>query len=71
MSKPILLSKIAINQLDSLPNDIRNRVKKALYVLNDAENSRILDTKKLKGISGRENLFRLRIENWQLSCYLF
>ena len=66
MSKPILLSKIAINQLDSLPNDIRNRVKKALYVLNDAENSRTLDTKKLKGISGRENLFRLRIGNYRV-----
>ena len=50
MSKPILLSKIAINQLDSLPKDMRNRVKKALYALSDPENSRILDTKKLKGV---------------------
>ena len=66
MSKPILLSKIAINQLDSLPNDIRNRVKKALYALSDAEKSRILDTKKLKGINGRENLFRLRIGNYRV-----
>jgi hypothetical protein len=47
MSKPILLSKIAINQLDSLPDDIRNRVKKALYALSGAEMSKILDTKKL------------------------
>ena len=66
MSKPILLSKIAINQLDSLPNDIRNRVKKALYALSDAEKSRILDTKKLKGVNGRENLFRLRIGNYRV-----
>jgi len=53
MSKPILLSKIAINQLDSLPKDMKNRVKEALYALGDAEKSRILDTKKLKGIGGR------------------
>ena len=66
MSKPILLSKIAINQLDSLPKDMRNRVKKALYALSDAEKSRILDTKKLKGVNGRENLFRLRIGNYRV-----
>ena len=66
MSKPILLSKIAINQLDSLPKDMRNRVKKALYALSDPENSRILDTKKLKGVNGRENLFRLRIGNYRV-----
>lgn len=66
MSKPILLSKIAINQLDSLPKDIRYRVKKALYALSDAEKSRILDIKKLKGVNGRENLFRLRIGNYRV-----
>lgn len=66
MSKPILLSKIAINQLDSLPKDMRYRVKKALYALSDAEKSRILDTKKLKGVNGRENLFRLRIGNYRV-----
>ncbi|MCD4765434.1 MAG: type II toxin-antitoxin system RelE/ParE family toxin [Methanosarcinales archaeon] len=66
MSKTIRLSKIAINQLDSLPKDMRNRVKKALYALSDTEKSRILDTKKLKGVNGRENLFRLRIGNYRV-----
>ncbi|MBC2699777.1 MAG: hypothetical protein HF976_03145 [ANME-2 cluster archaeon] len=56
MSKTIRLSKIAINQLDLLPKDMRNRVKKALYALSDTEKSRILDTKKLKGVNGRENV---------------
>ena len=37
-----------------------------LYTLNGAEKSRILDTKKLKGVNGRENLFRLRIGNYRV-----
>ena len=45
---------------------MRNRVKKALYALSDTEKSRILDTKKLKGVNGRENLFRLRIGNYRV-----
>ena len=49
-----------------MPNDIRNRVKKALYALSGAEKSKILDTKKLKGVNGRENLFRLRIGNYRV-----
>ena len=49
-----------------MPKDMRYRVKKALYALSDAEKSRILDTKKLKGVNGRENLFRLRIGNYRV-----
>jgi mRNA interferase RelE/StbE len=66
MSKPVFLSKIAKKQLDSLPDDTRNRIKNALYTLSDAEKSRKIDTKKLKGIKGREGLFRLRIGNYRI-----
>lgn len=66
MSKPIFLSKIAKKQLDSFPDDTRNRIKNALYTLSDAEKSRKIDTKKLKGIKGREDLFRLRIGNYRI-----
>ncbi|MFV9629483.1 MAG: type II toxin-antitoxin system RelE family toxin [Methanosarcinales archaeon] len=66
MSKPIFLSKIAKKQLDSLPDDTRNRIKNALYTLSDAEKSIKIDTKKLKGIKGREDLFRLRIGNYRI-----
>jgi mRNA interferase RelE/StbE len=66
MSKPIFLSKIAKKQLDSLPDDTRNRIINALYTLSDAEKSRKIDTKKLKGIKGREDLFRLRIGNYRI-----
>jgi mRNA-degrading endonuclease RelE of RelBE toxin-antitoxin system len=66
MSKPIFLSKIAKKQPDSLPDDTRNRIKNALYTLSDAEKSRKIDTKKLKGIKGREDLFRLIIGNYRI-----
>jgi len=66
MSKAILLSKIAGKQLGSLPEDIRNKVKKALYSLSDPEKSGMLDTKKLKGVRGGADLFRLRIGNYRV-----
>ena len=69
MPKTILLSKIARKQLDSLPEDTRNKVKKELYSINEPEKSKMLDTKKLKGVRGREDLFRS--ENRKLSCCLF
>ena len=66
MSKAILLSKIAGKQLESLPEDIRNKVKKALYSLNYPEKGGMLDTKKLKGVRGGADLFRLRIGNYRV-----
>ena len=66
MPKTILLSKIARKQLDLLPEDTRNKVKKALYSINEPEKSKMLDTKKLKGVRGREDLFRLRIGNYRV-----
>jgi len=66
MSKAILLSKIAGKQLGLLPEDIRNKVKKALYSLSEPENSGMLDTKKLKGVRGGADLFRLRIGNYRV-----
>ncbi len=66
MSKAILLSKIAGKQLGSLPEDIRNKVKKALYSLSEPEKGGMLDTKKLKGVRGGADLFRLRIGNYRV-----
>ena len=66
MSKAILLSKIAGKQLGSLPEDIRNKVKKSLYSLSDPEKVGMLDTKKLKGVRGGADLFRLRIGNYRV-----
>ena len=66
MSKAILLSKIAGKQLGLLPEDIRNKVKKALYSLSEPENGGMLDTKKLKGVRGGADLFRLRIGNYRV-----
>ncbi|MCK5108356.1 MAG: type II toxin-antitoxin system RelE/ParE family toxin [Methanosarcinales archaeon] len=66
MSKAILLSKIAGKQLGLLPEDIRNKVKKALYSLSEPENGVMLDTKKLKGVRGGADLFRLRIGNYRV-----
>jgi len=66
MSKAILLSKIAGKQLESLSQDTRNKVKKALYSLSEPENSGMLDTKKLKGVRGGADLFRLRIGNYRV-----
>ncbi len=66
MSKAILLSKISGKQLGLLPEDIRNKVKKSLYSLNEPEKSGMLDTKKLKGVRGGADLFRLRIGNYRV-----
>ena len=66
MSKAILLSKIAGKQLGLLPEDIRNKVKKALYSLSEPEKGGMLDTKKLKGVGGGADLFRLRIGNYRV-----
>jgi mRNA-degrading endonuclease RelE of RelBE toxin-antitoxin system len=66
MSKAILLSKIAGKQLGSLPEDIRNEVKRALYSLSEPENGGMLDTKKLKGVRGGADLFRLRVGNYRV-----
>ncbi len=66
MFKAILLSKIAGKQLGLLPEDIRNKVKKALYSLSNPEKGGILDTKKLKGVRGGADLFRLRIGNYRV-----
>jgi len=65
MPKAILLSKVARKHFNSLPKEARNRVKKALYSLNAPEKRKMLDIKKLKGVNGRENLFRLRIGDYR------
>ncbi|RZN31907.1 MAG: type II toxin-antitoxin system RelE/ParE family toxin [Methanosarcinales archaeon] len=66
MSKAILLSKIAGKQLGSLPEDIRNKVRKVLYSLIDPEKGGMLDTKKLKGVRGGADLVRLMIGNYRV-----
>lgn len=66
MPKTILLSKVARKQLNSLPKEARNRVKKALYSLGETEKRQTLDIKKLKGVGGREDLYRLRIGDYRV-----
>jgi mRNA interferase RelE/StbE len=66
MPKVILLSKVARKQLNSLPKEASGRVKKALYSLGEPEKRQMLDIKRLKGVGGREDLFRLRIGDYRV-----
>jgi mRNA interferase RelE/StbE len=66
MPKAILISKVARKQLNSLPKDMQLRVKTVLYALNESEKKKTQDIKRLKGIDGREDLFRLRIGDYRV-----
>jgi mRNA interferase RelE/StbE len=67
MSKAIILvSKVARKQLNSLPKDVQLRVKTVLYALNEPEKKKTLDIKRLKGVDGREDLFRVRIGDYRV-----
>jgi mRNA interferase RelE/StbE len=66
MLKAILLSKIARKQFNSLPKEVRNRVKTVLYSLNEPEKKKMLDIKRLKGVDRREDLFRLKIGDYRV-----
>ena len=67
MNKDIFLSTRAQKEFNKLPVTIRERLKKALRTL--ASGSRQGDIKKLKGIRGRENLYRLRVGDYRITFY--
>jgi len=72
MPKTVLLSKVARKQLDALPEDKKKRIKETLHFLGEQKperrkgKSRMLDIKNLKGVRGREDLFRLRIGDYRV-----
>jgi mRNA-degrading endonuclease RelE of RelBE toxin-antitoxin system len=66
MQKAFLLSKVAKEQFDSLPKKAKNRVKEVLYYLDEPEKKQMLDIKKLKGVDGGKDLFRLRIKDYNV-----
>jgi len=66
-NKKVLLSPRAQKEYNALQQDIKDRIKKSLNEL--AAGSKRLDTKKLKGIGDREDLFRLRVGDYRIIYY--
>lgn len=67
MTRDILFSTRAQKEFKKLPVAVRERVKKALRTL--ASGSRQVDIKKLKGIGGREDLYRVRVGDYRITFY--
>jgi mRNA interferase RelE/StbE len=63
MTKVILLSALAQKQFEGLDKTTKDRVRLTLKNLSNVRdcNGAGLDIKKLKGVKGREDLFRLRV----------
>jgi mRNA interferase RelE/StbE len=64
MSKKVLLSTRAQKDFKKLSNKMKKRVKEILLGLADGDKH--LDIKKLKGVEGREDLFRLRVGDYRI-----
>jgi len=62
--KGIQLSSRAQRDYKKLSDEIQKRVKSALKDL--ASSNKKMDIKKLKGIDGREDLFRLRVGDYRI-----
>jgi mRNA interferase RelE/StbE len=65
MGKDVLLSSRAQKDYKKLSPDLKKRVKAALKKLGAGDKH--LDIKKLKGTSGREDLYRLRVGNYRIT----
>ena len=65
MSKTVLLSSRAQKNYKDLPKDIRKRVRAALKKLGAGDKD--LDIKKIRGVSGREDLYRLRVGEYRIT----
>ena len=65
MGKDVLLSSRAQKDYKKLSPDMKKRVKAALKKLGAGDKH--LDIKKLKGTSGREDLYRLRVGNYRIT----
>jgi len=67
MIEEIVLSTRAIHDFQRLPKDIQKRIKKKLNEFK--QNPSRFDIKKLKGIDGGKDLFRLRIGDYRLTYH--
>ncbi|MFQ6128963.1 MAG: type II toxin-antitoxin system RelE/ParE family toxin [Thermoplasmata archaeon] len=65
MSKEVLLSSRAQREYEKLSPEMRKRIKAALRKL--ASGEKRLDVKKLMGVNGREDLFRLRVGDYRIA----
>jgi len=65
--KEILLSAIARKQYGELEQKSKNRIKNALKDIAAGNERR--DVKKLKGLKGREDLYRLRVGDYRIIYY--
>lgn len=63
MMKQILLSTPAQKQFGKLDNEMKKRVKNALHKLAESGTG---DIKKLKGIKGGVDLYRLRVGDYRI-----
>ena len=66
IQKQILLSPRAQKSYASLNKDIQVRIKQALKELAAGSNK---DIKKLKGVSDREDLYRLRVGEYRITYH--
>lgn len=67
MFDTVLLSSRAQKEFKNLAGKIQNRIREALKNL--ASSSKRLDIKKLKGVDGREDLYRLRVGDYRIIYY--
>ncbi|MFA5771812.1 MAG: type II toxin-antitoxin system RelE/ParE family toxin [Thermoplasmata archaeon] len=67
MKKEILLSSRAQKDFEKLHTIVKERIRTALFAL--AAGAEHSDIKKLKGVSGREDLYRLRVGEYRIIYY--
>jgi mRNA interferase RelE/StbE len=68
MNKKVRLSTKAQKEFKKLPKNVKKRIRTALHDLADNDIKR-LDVKKLKGVEGREDLYRLRVGNYRITYF--
>ncbi len=66
MRKKVLLSKVATKEFNKLQKARKKQVKSSLEKLSEPELRFRLDVKRLKGVGGREDLFRLRVGDYRI-----
>ncbi len=63
-NRKVKLSSRASKDFTKLETEMKNRIKDSLKDL--ATDDKNMDIKKLKGIQGREDLYRLRVGNYRI-----
>jgi len=66
MKKQILLSRTANKEYGKLQKSRRDQIKTAFHRLSKPELRYRLDVKRLKGVGGREDIFRLRVGEYRI-----